>query len=366
MADLLDPDRHPNGDLFVLEDLPCVVPKSDMPSMPHPYFALRVGDQNVRHYENNGVEITVEPSIHGLATINDKDIWLFAISHLVRALERNDPEASSYIRFSASDFLRFCNRATGGHNYKKLRAGLNRLMGTRILTNQETGGKRTTNNFGLLVDGTTVEGDVVGRGREMMIEVQLPPWLCRSVEQFDVLTINENYFRLRRPIDRRLYEIARKHCGSQKEWFVGLDTLSIKIGAGYEIRRLRYELQKAVDADIIPDYRIFLDRKTDTVRFENRNYRTPTQKKGGAGESKGHNGRILGFDRAYLEAQAHPGEPDLKTVAERLKRSRSLTRKTSPDEPGASTEPASDSENQPISESRRDELKQLRQQLTSS
>lgn len=41
---LLTPNHHPNGDLFVLENLPRVVSKSDMPSMADPYFALTVGD----------------------------------------------------------------------------------------------------------------------------------------------------------------------------------------------------------------------------------------------------------------------------------------------------------------------------------
>lgn len=34
-------------------------------------------------------------------------------------------------------------------------------------------------------------------------------------------------FRLRKPIEWRLYEIARKHCGGQADWLVGLELLHL-------------------------------------------------------------------------------------------------------------------------------------------
>lgn len=35
-------------------------------------------DRRILNYEHNGVEITVTPSVRGLATIHDKDILIFA------------------------------------------------------------------------------------------------------------------------------------------------------------------------------------------------------------------------------------------------------------------------------------------------
>ncbi|WP_443019818.1 replication initiator protein A [Sphingobium sp. CAP-1] len=42
-----------------------------------------------------------------------------------------------------------------------------------------------------------------------------------------MLTLNRRYFRLRKPLERRLYEIARKHCGFRpgKPVKFGLDTI---------------------------------------------------------------------------------------------------------------------------------------------
>jgi len=36
-------------------------------------------------------------------------------------------------------------------------------------------------------------------------------------ERKNVLTLHRDYFRLRKPIQRRIYELARKHCGNQEE-----------------------------------------------------------------------------------------------------------------------------------------------------
>ncbi|WP_019583784.1 replication initiator protein A [Thioalkalivibrio sp. ALE16] len=325
---LIDPDRYPNHDLFVVERLPTVVPKTDMPSMPDPYFALRAGDHQIRRYVNGDTEVEVTPSATGMATITDKDIWLYATAYLVRALDRNDPKAGRRLQFSAADFFRFCNRGTGGQNYQRLKAGLDRLAGTRIKTNVETGGMRdpktgrrtgavrATGNWGLLNEALTLEGDVAGRGREMMIQVELPEWLYRSVESRDVLTISEDYFKLRRPLDRRLYEIARKHCGDQKEWAISLEKLSLKIGASHEVRRLRFEIKKTITADIMPDYAMHFDSTGTVLRFQKRKpSRTSV-----SGNPRARSSLILGYLPDDLKKASKPGEQDLRAVAERLQR----------------------------------------------
>jgi hypothetical protein len=37
-------------------------------------------------YAHNGIEITVTPSVRGLATIHDKDILIYCVSQLMAAL----------------------------------------------------------------------------------------------------------------------------------------------------------------------------------------------------------------------------------------------------------------------------------------
>ena len=63
------------------------MPKDDMATMEHPVFSLSTRpDLRILSYAHNGVEITVTPSVRGLATIHDKDILIYCISQLMAAL----------------------------------------------------------------------------------------------------------------------------------------------------------------------------------------------------------------------------------------------------------------------------------------
>jgi plasmid replication initiation protein len=71
------------------------------------------------------------------------------------------------------------------------------------------------------------------------VEVTLSKWLFNAVQAHEVLTIHRNYFRLRKPLERRLYELARKHCGNQASWIIGLELLREKCSAHSHIRAFR-------------------------------------------------------------------------------------------------------------------------------
>jgi hypothetical protein len=46
--------------------------------MEHPMFSLsKKPDHQVRHYEHNGVHVTIKPGADGMATIWNKDILIF-------------------------------------------------------------------------------------------------------------------------------------------------------------------------------------------------------------------------------------------------------------------------------------------------
>jgi len=53
----------------------------------------------------------------------------------------------------------------------------------------------------------------------------LSEWLYNAAIGREVLTLNRDYFRLDGGLARRLYELARKHCGHQTKWAVSLDLL---------------------------------------------------------------------------------------------------------------------------------------------
>lgn len=263
----LAPERHVQHDFFIADMLEAS-PKDDLGSMEHPLFALKSGDTRRRTYARNGITVTVMPGQAGCATIHDKDVWIYCISQLVEAMNRGREDVGPVVRFTAYDFLVTTNRDTSGRAYQRMGDALSRLRSTTIETNIEVDGYRERRGFGLVDSWRVIER---GPGDRMVaVEVRLPEWLWRSVQAFQVLTISRDYFRLRKPLDRRIYELARKHCGQQSRWRVGLKALHEKSGSSDTLRNFRAAIKVLVKANELPDYRVKFDQETDVVTFYSR------------------------------------------------------------------------------------------------
>ncbi len=262
MSKLL-PDRHPNRDFFIV-DIKDANPKDDMASMEHPVFSLSVKpDKRKLKYEaTNGRKLVVIPSGKGLATIMDKDVILYAISKLVAERAAGRP-ITRFVEMTGHEVLTACNWRTNDAGYKRLEDALDRLRGTTIKTNVETGKEIETRGFGLInqYKMTRVkEGVEEPFGRLSKVMIELSAWTFRAVEANEILTINRQYFRLRRPLERRLYEIARKHVGIKTEpWLIGLAKLQEKVGSTGDLKKFRFNLRQIIDDGNIPDYGLALD-----------------------------------------------------------------------------------------------------------
>jgi plasmid replication initiation protein len=91
------------------------------------------------------------------------------------------------------------------------------------------------------------------------IEVTLNDWMFRAiVKDRRILTINPRYFQLTMGLERRLYELARKHLGHQQSWQISLPRLAEKCGSRRELRKLKAELTGIMERDSLPDYAIAL------------------------------------------------------------------------------------------------------------
>lgn len=259
----LAPDRRIQGDFFVA-DIFDASPKDDTASMEHPLFALKAGDRRERIYKHNGITVSIQPGLHGCATIHDKDLWIYCISQMVEAANRGRTITRT-VRFTAYDFLTVTNRGTSGRSYERMSEMIERLAGTRIVTNVETVGKRERGFFGLVDSARVIERD--GNDRMVAVEVTLPDWLFRSIEAKQVLTLSRDYFRLRKPLDRRIYELARKHCGQQPSWRVSLAVLHQKSGSTDALRNFRIAMRSLAESGDLPDYLMAFDEARDMVTF---------------------------------------------------------------------------------------------------
>ncbi len=243
-----------------------------MGSMEHPIFSLSTKpDLRPRSYEHNGNTIDIKPSSDGLATVHDRDILIYCISHLIKGMnEGREPEQT--VRFQASDLLKSTNRMTTGRGYSLLKSAMERLAGTRISTNISAGGKEVFETFGLIERARIVRETREGRMQE--VEIKLSDWLFSAVKAQEVLTLSREYFRLRKPLERRIYELSRKHCGKKNEWKIGLSLLQKKCGSGSSLREFRRLVGAIANEDQkfghMPDYEIHFDDLKDQMIVKNR------------------------------------------------------------------------------------------------
>lgn len=260
------PDRYPTSDFFVCDILDAPL-KDDMASMEHPIFSLSTKpDAAVRRYEYNGNSIQITPSVLGLATIHDKDILIYCISQLIAKINRGEAPNRT-VRIQAHDLLVSTNRDTGGRDYKLLKNAFERLRGTSITTDIRTNNERVISGFGLIDSWEIIVKDPK---TERMLEVQvtLSKWMYNSVIGKEVLTINRDYFRIRKPLERRIYEIARKHCGVKKHWAIDIENLHKKSGSTSPSRLFRSRLLEIIQEQKLPDYLIKIEG--DIVTFTNK------------------------------------------------------------------------------------------------
>jgi hypothetical protein len=131
----------------------------------------------------------------------------------------------------------------------------------------------------------------------------------RSIEAQEVLTLHRDYFRLRKPIERRVYEIARKHCGKQDSWKISLEMLKLKCGSLAPTKGFRHDIRQLAKGDHLPDYRVSVG-DDDFVTFLNRGSIKAFASSSSAAFPRlaaetYHDARIVapGYDVYYLESE---------------------------------------------------------------
>jgi len=250
--------------------------KDDLASMEVPIFSLSKNvDTEIRVYKRGNRTIRIIPSSAGAATVFDKDLLLYVVSHIVAAMNEEKP-VSRTIKIESFDFLVGTERGDGANSYENILGMLRRLKGTTIETNIPTGSKEQTDGFSLIdtyqvlsqksrtrkvkdpKDKTKTK--TVDRTSVLSFTVTISDWLWNGLAAYEVLTLDRRYFSLSKPIERRIYEVARKHCGTEKAtWKINIDLLAEKIGFRGERFKFRSELRAIMESDSLPEYRIALD-----------------------------------------------------------------------------------------------------------
>ena len=235
-------------------------PRDQRDLMERPFFSLAKARRVAPILYEAGdvrVEVHAVPE-HGMATIWDADVLIWAASQLVEA-ENRGFKTSRFLRFTPYQLLTSIGRQTGARDYKLLKGALSRLQATVIRTTIRNGEHWRRHQFSWINEWeecTTRDGRVEG------MEFVLPDWFYRGVvDRSLVLTIDPAYFGLTGGIERWLYRVARKHAGRQpKGWLFEIAHLHEKSGSLAKLADFAFDLRRIAARQSIPGYRLLIER----------------------------------------------------------------------------------------------------------
>jgi len=202
---------------------------------------------------------------HGMATIWDADVLIWAASQLIQARDAGRP-TSRLVRTTPHEILAFTQRGTGKASYDRLKAALDRLQSTTVATSIRQDHQRRRHRFSWINEWRELSD---GERRVRGIELILPDWFYAGVlDRALILTIDRAYFALTGGLERWLYRLVRKHGGRQPTgWSFDVDHLHLKSGVLSPRRRFAFELRAIVSRQPLPGYTLALEHALGRERL---------------------------------------------------------------------------------------------------
>lgn len=238
-------------------------PRDAQDLMVYPFFSLAKSRRTTPiDFHSGDVRIRVEGTAeHGIATIWDADILIWAASQITEALDAGLCP-SRLMRATPYEILRYIGRGTSLHDYQRLKAALDRLQSTSVATSiRETTGRRLHRFSWINEWKETADAHGVPSG----IELVLPDWFYAGVlDAALVLTIDPAYFQLTGGIERWLYRLVRKHAGRQRTgWRFDFQHLYRKSGSTARFSDFACDLRELAARQALPGYTLRVQRLAD-------------------------------------------------------------------------------------------------------
>jgi plasmid replication initiation protein len=227
--------------------------------MTYPFFSLSKS-RRVAPIDFCAGEVTIRVEAvpdHGMATIWDADILIWAASQIVDARDVG-LRTSRLMAATPYEILKFIGRGTSVRDYQRLKAALDRLQSTTVCTSIRQPAEGRRHRFSWINEWKERTSP---NGRPDGVEMILPDWFYSSVlDDALVLTIDRAYFDLTGGIDRWLYRLVRKHGGRQRNgWRFDFRHLHQKSGSLSPFKRFAFELRDIVRRQPLPGYTLFLE-----------------------------------------------------------------------------------------------------------
>lgn len=257
--------RHPSerGQLDLFRALPGgFAPRDAQDLMAYPFFSLSKSHRIAPiDFAAGDIAIRVEAvPDHGMATIWDADILIWAASQIVEARDAG-LRTSRLMAATPYEILTYVGRGTSLRDYQRLKAALDRLQSTTVSTSIRQPAEGRRHRFSWINEW---QERTDGNGRPDGIELIVPDWFYKAVlDDALVLTIDRAYFELTGGLDRWLYRLVRKHGGRQRSgWRFDLRHLHQKSGSLSPFKRFAFELRDIVRRQPLPGYALFLEVET--------------------------------------------------------------------------------------------------------
>ena len=236
-----------------------ITPRDAQDLMTWPFFSLAKSRRVTPidfHMGETWISVEAVPE-HGMATIWDADILIWAASQLVEARDAGR-QTSRFMTARPHEMLTFIGRGTGRDHYERLRGALDRLQATTIATSIRQQHQRRRHRFSWINEWREA---LDGSGRALGIELILPDWFYAGVlDRGLVLTIDRAYFALTGGLERWLYRLVRKHAGHQPSgWSFDLAHLHLKSGVLSPLKQFAFDVRAIVRRQSLPGYRLTLE-----------------------------------------------------------------------------------------------------------
>ncbi len=233
-------------DLDLENDSPlCGTCKNERDLMAFNFFSLtREHQTSLPTYDDGKYRIEVKGTEDGVATIWDKELLIYLISLMQERMNRSE-KLSRTFRFTGNDFFRITGTKPNGNAYDRIVASLDRLQSTKIRTNllDDDGKGGQTAQFSW-IDDFDITWRETRTGEKVMksVKVELGSRVYNAIlRNKRILTYDSKYFQLK-PLEKRLYEIARAHVGEQPGFKMGIEKLRLRVGTNRDLRRFKLEL----------------------------------------------------------------------------------------------------------------------------
>ena len=248
------------GQLDLFRALPGdFAPRDAQDLMAYPFFSLAKSKRVAPiDFAAGSVSIRVEAvPDHGMATIWDADILIWAASQIVEARDAG-LRTSRLMAATPYEILTYVGRGTSARDYQRLKAALDRLQSTTISTSIRQPAEGRRHRFSWINEWQERSDR---DGRPDGIELIVPDWFYQAVlDNALILTIDRAYFDLTGGLDRWLYRLVRKHGGRQRDgWRFDFHHLHQKSGALSPFKRFAFELRDIIRRQPLPGYTLFLE-----------------------------------------------------------------------------------------------------------